>query len=135
MSEYKDFSSLPPEHESQMAVFEKKSVESGKLAMRIAVVVCAVVFTAVVFVVFSFDAPENLMAHDDLSAFGGGNTGEAPAAAAPAAADTPNPAEPTAADAEGAAAPAGGDGDSAAAAADSDSASDGDSDKQTDDKQ
>lgn len=66
MSEYKDFSSLPPETEREFAVYEKTSVEAAKKA-KIAAMAAAFGFLALVIaIVFSFPAPHNLMAEDDM---------------------------------------------------------------------
>ncbi len=66
MSEYKDFSSLPPETEREFVVYEKTSVEAAKKA-KIAAMAAAFGFLALVIaIVFSFPAPHNLMAEDDM---------------------------------------------------------------------
>lgn len=108
MSEYKDFSSLPPETEREFVVYEKTSVEAGKKAKVISLAVAVGFLAIVMAIVFSFPAPHNLMAEDDmggLAAPTGKTEGEKPKAegAAPAA---DKPAEGAAADkpAEGAAA-------------------------------
>ncbi|MCG8417078.1 MAG: hypothetical protein MJE77_03930 [Proteobacteria bacterium] len=66
MSEYKDFTSLPPDKERQFVVYEKRTVESSKKAMLFGIVISAVFAVVVVIVVFSFPPPENKMAHDDM---------------------------------------------------------------------
>lgn len=71
MSEYKDFSSLPPDKEQAFVVYEKTSVEVGKKARIISVIVAASFLVVVMFIVFSFDPPENKMAHDDMGALAG----------------------------------------------------------------
>lgn len=116
MTEYKDFSSLPPETEREFVVYEKTSVEAGKKAKIIALSVSFGFLAIVMAIVFSFPAPHNLMAEDDMGGLAKPKEEKAakPAAEKPktegaaegAAAD--KPAEGAAADkpAEGAAAPA-----------------------------
>ena len=66
MSEYKDFSSLPPDKETHFVVFEKTSVEALNKARIIAVIVSMVFLVSVMIVVYSHPEPENLMADDDM---------------------------------------------------------------------
>jgi hypothetical protein len=66
MSEYKDFSSLPPETEREFVVYEKTSVEAGKKAKFIALGVAFGFLALVIAIVASFPAPHNLMAEDDM---------------------------------------------------------------------
>ena len=70
MSRYIDFTSLPPEEEATFIVYEQRSQESAKSAMKIALITGAVVAFLTVLIVFSFDAPENLMAKDDIGMLG-----------------------------------------------------------------
>ncbi|ACY15885.1 hypothetical protein [Haliangium ochraceum] len=113
MSEYKDFTSLPPEQEQKFVVYEKASVEAEKKGKLIAAIVSLSLLVVILGVVFSFDAPESKMAHDDLSALTGP---EAAGEEAPAAEEKAEPAAEEAADeAEEAGEEAGGEGEEAAA--------------------
>ena len=104
MTEYKDFSSLPPETEREFVVYEKTSVEAAKKA-KVAALAAAFGFLAIVIaIVASFPAPHNLMAEDDMGGLAAPTAEKAdkPAAdkpktegAAPAAAEG-KPAEGTA---------------------------------------
>lgn len=109
MSEYKDFTSLPPEQEQKFVVYEKASVEAEKKGKLIAAIVSLSLLVVILGVVFSFDAPESKMAHDDLSALTGP---EAAGEEAPAAEEK---AEPAAEEAADEAEEAGGEGEEAAA--------------------
>lgn len=66
MSQYENFSSLPPEKERAFAVYEKTSNETAKKAKKISVIVAAVFGVLLLIVVFSFEEPENKMAEDDM---------------------------------------------------------------------
>jgi hypothetical protein len=68
MTENRDFTSLPPEKEQEFVVYEKTSVEAGKKAKVIALVVCAAFFVVTMGVVFSHEPPKNKMAEDDMGA-------------------------------------------------------------------
>jgi hypothetical protein len=68
MSEYKDFTSLPPEKEQEFVVYEKTSVEAGKKAKIIALVVAASFLALTMGIVFSFEPPKSKMADDDMGA-------------------------------------------------------------------
>jgi hypothetical protein len=68
MTEYRDFTSLPPEKEQEFVVYERTSVEAGKKAKVIALAVCASFFVLVMGIVFSFEPPKNKMAEDDMGA-------------------------------------------------------------------
>ena len=101
MSGYQDFSSLPPAEEQAFAVYEQRSVESGKKAMIMGIIISAIFFVVTVGIVFSQDRLEkgHQMAGDDMGTFSDKRTGNEPAAqpteaAAPATAETPTtPAE------------------------------------------
>lgn len=103
MSNYKDFSSLPPEVERSFVPFEKAAIENGKKAWRIAFVVCAVFLAAVLALVFSTEPPHNKMADDDLGSLRPAAEADKKPAAAPAAEAAPAAGE---APAEGSAAAA-----------------------------
>ena len=68
MSEYKDFTSLPPDKESQFIVYEKQSVEASKKAMKIGMIVAGIFGLITVAIVFSFTPPKkgHQMAKDDM---------------------------------------------------------------------
>jgi cytoskeletal protein RodZ len=68
MSEYRDFSSLPPDKEQQFVVFEKTSVESADKAKKIGMIVSGIFGLVVVIVVFSFSKPKSIMADEDRPA-------------------------------------------------------------------
>jgi hypothetical protein len=68
MSEYKDFTSLPPEKEQEFVVYEKTSVEAGKKAKIIALIVAASFLALTMGIVFSFEPPKSKMADDDMGA-------------------------------------------------------------------
>lgn len=78
MSEYRDFSSLPPDKEQQFVVFEKTSVESAAKAKKLGLIVSLTIGVIVVIVVLSFDKPKNLMAEDDAKAAALKKSEEAP---------------------------------------------------------
>ena len=110
MTEYKDFSSLPPETEREFVVYEKTSVEAAKKA-KVAALAAAFGFLAIVIaIVASFPAPHNLMAEDDMGGLAAPTAEKAdkPAAdkpktegAAPAAAEGAAPAAAEGKPAEG----------------------------------
>jgi hypothetical protein len=67
MSEYQNFSSLPPEKERDFVIFEKTSVEASQTAFRIGVITAVSFGILVVAIVLGVSAkPENKMAGDDL---------------------------------------------------------------------
>ncbi|HWN71545.1 MAG TPA: hypothetical protein VNM90_28100 [Haliangium sp.] len=68
MTEYRDFTSLPPEKEQEFVVYERTSVEAGKKAKVIALAVAASFFVVVMGIVFSFEPPKSKMAEDDMGA-------------------------------------------------------------------
>jgi hypothetical protein len=68
MTEYRDFTSLPPEKEQEFVVYEKTSVEAGKKAKVLALIVCAAFFVVTMGIVFSHEPPKNKMAEDDMGA-------------------------------------------------------------------
>lgn len=87
MSEFKDFSSLPPDQEREFVVFERHAVQSGKKAKIIGLIASMTFLVLLMSVVFSQPPPENLMAHDDMGAFSApAKKAEAPAAETPEAA-------------------------------------------------
>jgi hypothetical protein len=77
MTEYKDFSSLPPETEREFVVYEKTSVEAGKKAKFIALGVAVSFLVIVMAIVFSFPKPHNLMAEDDMGGLAAPKDGKA----------------------------------------------------------
>lgn len=90
MSEYKDFTSMPPEQEQQFVVFEKHSVETGNWAKKLGMIVAGVFGVVVCVVVLSFDAPPSLMG-------GGGDKGETGELKESKSADEPAETKPDAA--------------------------------------
>lgn len=111
MTEYRDFTSLPPDKEQEFVVYEKTSVEAGRKAKIIALAVAVSFLVVTMAIVFSFDPPKNLMEHDDMGALGGVDKGKKKAA---------KPATEAAPKTEGAAPAAGGEGAGAAAGATAD---------------
>ncbi|WP_428268262.1 hypothetical protein [Haliangium sp.] len=66
MSNYKDFTSLPPDKEAQFVVYEKTTVEALKKARVIALCVTVGFLITIMAIVFTHDPPKNKMAHDDM---------------------------------------------------------------------
>jgi hypothetical protein len=104
MSQYENFTSLPPDKEREFVVYEKTSVEAGKKAWRIGAICGAVFGLIVVIIAMSFEAPHNKMADDDMGMLKRSEKKDepakpsAPAPAAAPAADTPAEGEAAAAD-------------------------------------
>lgn len=116
MSEYKDFSSLPPDKERHFVVFEQTSRETLKKARLIGIICGAVFGVLVLAIAFSHEPPHNKMAEDDMSSLkrstksdDAAKTETQPPAAPAAAPATDTPAAPAAEGAAPAAAPAGGE--------------------------
>lgn len=67
MSDYQNFSSLPPEKERDFIIYEKTSVEASQKAMRIGTIVAVCFGVVVVAIVLAIGGkPHNKMADDDL---------------------------------------------------------------------
>lgn len=66
MNQYEHFTSLPPNEEQTFVVYERRTVESGKKAMTLGLIVSAVFGLLTIIVVFSHDKPKNLMADDEM---------------------------------------------------------------------
>jgi cytoskeletal protein RodZ len=71
MNQYENFTSLPPNEEQTFVVYERRSVETGKKAMTLALIISAILGVITIIVVFSFDKPKNLMADDDMGMMSG----------------------------------------------------------------
>ncbi len=63
---YQHFTSLPPEQEQAFVVYESRTVETSKKALMAGLIAAGAFFVLMVIIVFSFDAPENKMAGDDM---------------------------------------------------------------------
>jgi hypothetical protein len=63
---YSNFTSLPPDEESTFIVYEQRTQEASKVAMKAGVIAAVVFFALTLLIVFSHDAPKNLMADDDM---------------------------------------------------------------------
>ena len=70
MNEFRDFTSLPPEEEAQFIVYEQRTQFWSKRAMKIGIISAAIFGFLMVVIVFSHEAPENLMAEDDIGMLG-----------------------------------------------------------------
>lgn len=64
MSEYRDFSSLPPGEEAQFVPFEERSQVAGKKAWTVGAVCGGLVFLFALIVFFSHEKPVNQHAED-----------------------------------------------------------------------
>ena len=84
MSNYKDFSSLPPDKEQHFVIFEKTSVETLAKAKKIAAIVAGVFGLIVCVIVLSFDKPKNLMEDDDMGQLSKSKSSDDKAAETPA---------------------------------------------------
>ena len=67
---YVDFTSLPPEEEAKFVVYEARTQETAKKALKIGLIAGAVLGVLMVIIVFSFEKPKNLMANDDIGILG-----------------------------------------------------------------
>ncbi len=79
MSQYKDFTSLPPEQEQTFVVFERRSVEAGQKAVKLAMIVAGVLAVLVIGIVLGISPGESTadqMKDDELSKGGGMLSGE-----------------------------------------------------------
>ncbi|HUH04965.1 MAG TPA: hypothetical protein VML75_23370 [Kofleriaceae bacterium] len=63
---YSNFTSLPPDQESTFVVYEQRTQESSKTAMKAGIIAGAIFFVLTLLIVFSHDKPKNLMADDDM---------------------------------------------------------------------
>lgn len=64
MSEYQDFTSLPPDQERSFVVYERRTQETGKKAWTIGGVAAGVIGLFIIVTVLSHDAPVNQHAED-----------------------------------------------------------------------
>ncbi len=67
---YVDFTSLPPEEEATFVVYEARTQETAKKALKIGAIVGGILGVLMVIIVFSFEKPKNLMAGDDIGMLG-----------------------------------------------------------------
>lgn len=116
MTEYRDFTSLPPDKEQEFVIYEKTSVEAGKKAKIISLAVAGSFLALVMAIVFSHDPPKNLMEDDDMGALTAPDKEKK---------EAKKPATEAAPQAEGAAPAAGGEGAGAAAGATADKPAEG----------
>jgi hypothetical protein len=70
MNGYRDFTSLPPDEEAQFIVYEQRTQQASKLAMKAGIIAAAIFGFLIVVIVFSHEPPENLMAEDDIGMLG-----------------------------------------------------------------
>jgi hypothetical protein len=70
MNEFRDFTSLPPEEEAQFIVYEQRTRYWSKKALNIGMIVAGIFGLLLIIIVLSHDAPENLMADDDIGMLG-----------------------------------------------------------------
>ncbi len=101
MSQYVNFTSLPPEEEQTFVVYEQRSQESAKKAVVAGLIAGAAVFLIALVLVLSHDKPKNLMEGEDMGMLAGDKE---KAAARQHLEDTKSAPAP---DTSGAAAPAG----------------------------
>jgi len=64
---YTDFSSLPPEQEREFVVFEQRTRESEKSALRVGGIVAVIYGLLVIAIVLSYDKPPPLIQEEDIA--------------------------------------------------------------------
>lgn len=112
MSQFKDFTSLPPDKEQTFVVYEKQSFETLAKAKKFGIIAGAIFGLLVIIIAFSFDKPKNKMADDEMGSLSKSKKADDAEKEVPKPDPPPAPAEDKAAD------PAPGDGAEGAAAGD-----------------
>ncbi len=77
MSQYVNFTSLPPEEEQTFVVYEQRTQETAKKAVIAGLIAGAAVFLITLVLVLSHDKPKNLMEGEDMGMLAGDKEKEA----------------------------------------------------------